>query len=74
MKSVLFTKSRGATVGVPLDAQPWRYVCLCDWIRAVARVPYVCSPQTAQRCLERLKREASNAAPSARKCTKPPLV
>jgi hypothetical protein len=74
MDAVLFEKSRGALVDVPLDAQPWRYVCLCDWIMAVAKVPYVCCPDTRQRCLERLKREASIPAPSARICTKPPCV
>jgi len=72
MPGVLFDVPELDVADVPRDAQPWRYVCLCAWIRAVVRLPYLCEPGTRQRCLERLKREASNAAPSARDCTQPP--
>jgi len=66
------SKSSKRALQVPVLAQIWRYTCLCDWMRAMSGVSYVCAPETRQRCVARLEREASQASPCQRNEAVPP--
>lgn len=61
-------KPWGLIVGKYLFANP-HTSCICDWMIKETGKPYKCEPETFARCVERRKRGASAAAPSA----KPPL-